>query len=137
MSQAFSGLLPLENIPDYRAQICALMELCAPYSDGEITLDQVMEEIEDGRMPLVCAISNSGKMENALAIQVMQYANQRALVLVCGAGRNMKQHLPTAIEIARALDCKVIETRTRPNVARLFQREKFYPSHVIMRFRDF
>ena len=134
----FSGLLPLENIPDYQEQIRDLLSQAVAHGDGEMSIEQIIASLTDGRMVLVCAIEDTGKMQNALALQIIDYPNQRALLAAYAAGRNLKQHRETVIDIAKATECSVIEARTNPQVARLlrlFCKEKFYHAYVMSRFR--
>lgn len=128
----YIGLLPPAWVERFQSQLAALLESAVVHGRGECGVADIFALVEEGRMHLLVEIA-AGQIRTVLALEPVRYPRQTTLNVAYGAGRGVKKLLPEAIEVARAIGACAIETKTRPEVARLYRRAGFETPYVVSR----
>lgn len=128
----YTGLLPLPWVERFASPIATLLETAVAHGCGECEVADILAQVKAGQMHLLVDIQHN-KVISVLALEPCCYPQQTVLNIAYGAGRNVRRLLSQVMEVARAIDAVAIETRTRPEVARLYRRAGFTTPYIVSR----
>lgn len=111
-------------------QIAALLEKSLPYGRGEYSLDDLRAGIKDYSL-IALGASDEGVVSFVAVCGLQITPRKRVLYVIHGAGIDGASALDALVTTAKRLECDWVETRTRPAVARLYQRLGFDTGYTV------
>ena len=116
-------------------EIEPLLARAVAHSSGELTTEDVLDAVENGRMFIAAVLDPTTRVLFAAACEIVVYPRVRALHVVLLAGRDLRAqqaHLGVLEQAARDMRCSRIQALCQAPAARLFRRVGFDPLYTMI-----